>query len=1775
MTNLQRTFLPAALLALVAPAASGGDWPMWRYDAERSGASPENLPETLHLQWVLELPTPRAAWPSDQEKLQFDRLYEPVAAGKTLFVPSMLRDRLTAYDIDTAAEKWRFYAQGPVRFAPVVWEGRVYIVSDDGFLYALDAKDGTLLWKFRGGPSDRLIIGQDRLITSWPARGAPVVRDGTIYFGASLWPFMGIFLHALDARSGAVVWQNTGSGSDYMTQQHGDPAFAGVVPQGYLAATREKLVVSGGRTVPAVYDRASGKFEHFVVGARDMGSKGGGGYEVTVGKDFYLNRGKMYRLDTGKYVATVGAPIVTDYAIIGSDREGLRGWRASWKEEESKDRRGQPVLKAVLDTIWSTKFAEKIEKVFILSGRRLYCTGKDGRDRIVLAADPPGFAEDARISWKVKLPDEPLNMLSADGKLFITTDRGRIYCFGGKPSGKEIPPCESLSLIARGDDWRYLDDGSDQGTAWREPGFDDSKWASGAAPLGYGDPGVATTIGYGKESSAKHITSYFRRPFEVPAGADYEDLRLHALADDGAVFYLNGREIGRLAMPDGEIDHKTRAGTGAEGEYATLAVPLNLLSPGANVLAVEVHQTSADSSDLTFDLELAPGRERSRRELSFPRDGATDRARAILAASGMKGGYALVLGMGDGRLAEEIAAGSQCHVVVIERDEAKVDACRRRLDDLGVYGTHLAARSDDPETVDLPPYMAELVVSQDEGLALERGGAFIEKVFRSLRPYGGTACFLAASGRHEAVHEAVRALVSAGRLDGASLERAGDLVLLRRTAAPAGAGKWTHQYADAANTVKSEDTLVKAPLGLLWFGGASNEEVLPRHGHGPTPQVVGGRLFIEGRHMLRATDVYTGRLLWRRTFRDLGKWYDNSSHQPGANVLGSNYVSLEDGIYVVHGKVCLRLDPATGSTISEFHLPIPQGEGDSPDWGYVGVWGDYLIGSARSARPELPLFEAHHFRSFRDRTLDRALEIIVNLVDFDGIANDADDDRDYFLANINKLLLEEDMLGKMPKADREKKEVEEEAKKLAAYLEGGPDRSPGDHQALVLKRGILQRAYNLPRYELPLPGRAGSLAGATSRQLFAMDRESGKLHWSFEAKHEVRHNTLVLGSDKVFLIDRKPASAASRDRRRGVAPSEDKDARILALDIASGSVLWTAAEKVFGTWLGYSEEHDALLEAGSVASDRASDEAAQGMAVYKGRTGEVVWRSDEKYSGPCIIHGDTIITQGYRTSGFAYDLLTGKKKTRPHPVSGEPSDWQYSRNYGCNTVVASEHLLTFRSAAAGFFDLAQDCGTANIGGFRSGCTSNLIPADGVLSAPDYTRSCTCSYQNQSSLALVHAPEGEMWTFNRIDHDGAPVRHLGLNLGAPGDRRAPDGVLWLDFPSRGGPSPDVPVTVSPATVSPATVSPATVSPATVSYVRQHQASIVDGPLPWVAASGIEGECEIAVELMTADKMVILNEAPGGSALRVLNGTLCADVPAAALPGSGDANRESLRRRVGKEALRVYVPRSKVLETASVTVELWAFVKGDHDYIDARGQDPEGKTIEQGYVIDNRKLRVRYHVADEKGEKAEKLVTIEAKEAVQEETWVHIAFTYDAATGTGVLYQDGTAVGRHEGPEDRPLWWEPVDSRFEVAKGAAAESRIDELRISGRALGPEDFLAAKKPQVDAASLVAHWRMESARARYPVNERTYDVRLVFAEIGGKKPGDRVFDVHLQHRVVLDDFDIARAAGGANRSLVKEFAAVPVRDYLRIRLAAAAGKGTSPPLLMGVQVTESARGF
>ncbi len=507
--------------------------------------------------------------------------------------------------------------------------------------------------------------------------------------------------------------------------------------------------------------------------------------------------------------------------------------------------------------------------------------------------------------------------------------------------------------------------------------------------------------------------------------------------------------------------------------------------------------------------------------------------------------------------------------------------------------------------------------------------------------------------------------------------------MLARTKGLPNAGQWTHQHANAAQTVISEDQLVRPPFAPIWFGTTSNNFVLPRHHHGPRPQVAGGVLAILGVETLSARCVYTGRELWVKDFPGIGhaftsleleeKWRAGASvymvNDPGATYIGSPFVTLPDSIYVRYQGSVYRLRQEDGAVLGKWPLPAQVEEAaveNVPDWGHISVQGDYLI------------------------------------------------------ATSNPYIFMEGKLGK---------------------LSNGWD-------------------------------------GSASRRLIVMNRFTGKVLWHRDAAIGFRHNAICSSGQSLFVNDLLSASALDLALRRGLPISQRP--RLSALDLSSGRELWSVESDVFGTFLSYSSKYDILLEGGTRdGRQHLKDEPTDRLLARQGRDGSVLWQRQGSYSGPLIIHDDMIIS-GRPGPGLC--LFTGGEKTRVHPLTDEEIPWRYWKSYGCGSANASPHLLLFRSGAAGFTDLEHDGGTGNIGGFKSGCTASMIAADGILNAPDYTRTCTCSYQNQTSLGLVHRPEMELWTSNQpLQKIAGRIQQVGINLGAPGDRRADNGTLWLHVP----------------------------------------------------------------------------------------------------------------------------------------------------------------------------------------------------------------------------------------------------------------------------------------------------------------------------------------------------------------------------------------------------------
>ncbi len=172
-------------------------------------------------------------------------------------------------------------------------------------------------------------------------------------------------------------------------------------------------------------------------------------------------------------------------------------------------------------------------------------------------------------------------------------------------------PIENPPLMVYGTTWKYLDNGTDQGTAWQGTGFNDASWSQGPAEFGYGDGDEATVVSFGPDPNNKYVTTYFRTNFTVNNLSSYQSLQLNVIRDDGIVIYVNGVEVARDNLPAGPINYLTTAVNTIGNEAETTPVVFNLSTAyfveGNNTIAVEIHQRANGtdiSTDLSFRMEI-------------------------------------------------------------------------------------------------------------------------------------------------------------------------------------------------------------------------------------------------------------------------------------------------------------------------------------------------------------------------------------------------------------------------------------------------------------------------------------------------------------------------------------------------------------------------------------------------------------------------------------------------------------------------------------------------------------------------------------------------------------------------------------------------------------------------------------------------------------------------------------------------------------------------------------------------------------------------------------------------------------------------------------------------------------------------------------------------------------------------------------------------------------------------------------------------------------------
>ena len=331
-----------------------------------------------------------------------------------VLIGSSATDRLVSLSPDTGRLEWQFIADAPIRYAPCLRGGTAFVGADDGFVHAVDLRDGKLLWKTRIGPELRQIVGNGRLIGAHPIRTSLVKSGDLVYANAGLFPSQGVYTAALNAADGSVAWRRQTRHS----------------PQGYLLTdNQQRLYIPCGRAAPYCVAMDSGRF------VSDLPSAGG---------SFCMLTNEAFFSGPGNQPAVQSYPNIPKAEMLPIEGRAIAAgsgflWIANGSQLQCHD---LPKLttRAGGSLLWSTDCA--LQEAMIVSGhehaRSLFVAG--GQHVQVVDADT------GKLTQQLKIPEASgqirylavaasLNDRTPD-ILVATTSSGRVFTWKGAAESK-------------------------------------------------------------------------------------------------------------------------------------------------------------------------------------------------------------------------------------------------------------------------------------------------------------------------------------------------------------------------------------------------------------------------------------------------------------------------------------------------------------------------------------------------------------------------------------------------------------------------------------------------------------------------------------------------------------------------------------------------------------------------------------------------------------------------------------------------------------------------------------------------------------------------------------------------------------------------------------------------------------------------------------------------------------------------------------------------------------------------------------------------------------------------------------------------------------------------------------------------------------------------------------------------------------------------------------------------------------------------------------------
>lgn len=1236
--HFQKQLLISLCIFISAALFSHADgWHTYRGGNARLGITAENIPAPLSMHWEFKPShAPRPAWPQPGEerpRIHFDSAYHATIAEGLVFFGTSSNDQVYALDLESGAIRWVFFAGGPVRFAPTYENGKLFFGSDDGFVYCLNAKDGSEVWRFRPSPSLEQVIGNGRMISVWPIRTSVAVDQGEVFFCAGVFPHESVYICCLNAEDGSEKWVNSTMG-DYAHELR----YGGMSPQSYLIVSDKMIYVPSGRAMPYAFDRKTGEYKF----AMSPTGKVGGTFallsdgEIIAGMERQSVPAKVaYDAETGQALGDKYAWFPGHDLVVAPDYSYALTTDGIYAINRSE----YPKVQARL---------EEIDKEL----------GTSTTNLLKLRKEMQSAGEDEKAELQKQL-DELTPKLYELGKEEETLKSHTLnWNYLNKQLSTEILAGETL--FAGGNKTVLALDAKNGGLLWQQE--------------------VAGTV----------------------MGLSAAEGALIVCTNTGNIYCFKGQN-----------------------------------ADGTN--AVSPDKVSNPYGD----------RERTKQ--------IKDAAEYIRNLTKVDKGWALVLESDEGQLAYELAHLTTMNIVVLQQDQEKLKTIRNQLQLAGLYGARVTAYPYNIES--LPDYFANLIVSES---MIESGKVTSspDELFRTLKPYGGKIVFSYPGDTIAFTKPEYENQWNANFADMEQSEiRMDKKWLMYSRGALAGVGSWTSLYGNPQNTACSEDLLIKAPLGVLWYGEPGSEFIVDRHGRSAGPIAFDGRMYIQGEEILMCYDSYNGTKLWEREI--------DGAVRVRVDVDGSNLAVDQTGLYVAAKDKSYRLNLDTGETIQEYSLPLGEEaftQEGARRWGYIMKQGDALLGT--TAIPQ---------------KTDYAV-LWENMVDESG----------------GKWRPLDEIISLMPDGTRY-------MNYFAELIRQFPEPNH-DAWTKFNEDGLHWRVMD------EFPGWASEFSPADSLNqrliygdsVFALHAETGLPKWVHKGG-KIANIAPTVGQGVIFITDTEVTDderkIALQKRQEWISRGlyeigaekdlneADMDIRkVTALDFDTGDVLWETVADFSGCGgyrLASAYHKDGILLFFGHFSNHDRNQFSNNDLVWRRltamdtKTGDLIWSKPLNYLRRPLIVQDNVIIEPRACS-----IHTGEVITRKHPITGEEVPWEFYRpGHSCSVTSAAADCIFFRSYNNAYYDLAEDRGLSYFGGIRTGCWVNFVPANGVLMVPESSSGCTCSFPLRCTVVMNHrSPRRPRdWTVFITHGPMTPAKRMAINFGAPGDMRGDDGAMWFGYP----------------------------------------------------------------------------------------------------------------------------------------------------------------------------------------------------------------------------------------------------------------------------------------------------------------------------------------------------------------------------------------------------------